>query len=89
MPQPGRHLWADRFDGGVEDLFDLQDRVTATVVSVIAPKLERAEIERAQRKPTDSLGAYDYYLRGRASSRLWTREANGETLQLYYKAIEP
>ncbi len=84
----GAHLWADRFDGGLEDIFDLQDQVTATVVSVIAPKLERAEIERAQRKPTDSLDAYDYYLRGEASSRPWTREANSEALRLYYKAIE-
>jgi TolB-like protein/tetratricopeptide (TPR) repeat protein len=84
----GAHLWAERFDGGLEDIFDLQDQVTATVVTVIAPKLERAEIERAQRKPTDSLDAYDYYLRGEASSRPWTREANSEALRLYYKAIE-
>ena len=84
----GAHLWADRFDGGITDIFDLQDEVTARVVSVIAPKLERAEIERAQRKPTESLDAYDYYLRGRASSRRWTREANCETMRLYHKAIE-
>ena len=63
----GMHLWAERFDGGLEDIFDLQDRVTARVVGEIAPKLEQAEIERAKRKPTDSLDAYDYYLRGRAN----------------------
>ena len=60
----GAHLWADRFDGALEDIFDLQDQVTASVVGAIAPKLEQAEIERAKRKPTESLDAYDYYLRG-------------------------
>jgi TolB-like protein/tetratricopeptide (TPR) repeat protein len=84
----GAHLWADRFDGELEDIFDLQDQVTARVVTVIAPKLVGAEIERAQRKPTDRLDAYDYYLRGEASSRPWTREANSEALRLYCKAIE-
>ena len=63
----GAHLWADRFDGGLEDIFDLQDQVTASVVGAIAPKLEQAEIERAKRKPTESLDAYDYFLRGMAS----------------------
>ncbi len=84
----GAHLWADRFDGELKDIFDLQDQVTARVVTVIAPKLVGAEIERAQRKPTDRLDAYDYYLRGEASSRPWTREANSEALRLYCKAIE-
>jgi hypothetical protein len=65
----GAHLWADRFDGALEDIFDLQDRVTASVVGAIAPKLEQAEIERARRKPTDNLDAYDYFLRGLASTR--------------------
>src|SRR5262249_31006274 len=55
------HLWADRFEGNLEDMFDHQDRVTASVVAAIAPKLEQAEIERAKRKPTESLDAYDYY----------------------------
>jgi adenylate cyclase len=77
----GAHIWADRFEGGLEDAFDLQDRVTASVVGAIAPKLEQAEIERAKRKPTESLDAYDYYLRGMARTRHWTREANSEALQ--------
>ena len=50
----GAHLWADRFDGTIEDIFDLQDKVTGTVVAAIAPKLEQAEIERAKRKPTEN-----------------------------------
>jgi len=84
----GTHLWADRFDGAVEDIFDLQDRVTASVVGAIAPKLEQAEIERARRKPTESLDAYDLFLRGQANIYKWTREGNEEALRLYYKAIE-
>jgi hypothetical protein len=61
------HLWADRFEGALDDIFDLQDQVTASVVGAIAPKLEWAEMERAKHKPTGSLDAYDYYLRGLAS----------------------
>ena len=49
----GAHLWADRFDGGLDDIFDLQDQVTESVVGAIAPAVEKAEIERAKRKPTE------------------------------------
>src|SRR4051812_38893047 len=84
----GAHLWADHFDGGLEDIFDLQDRVTASVVGAIAPKLEQVEIERAKRKPTESLDAYDYYLRGVANSSQWLKEPTEEALRLFYKAIE-
>jgi adenylate cyclase len=62
----GRHLWADKFDGGLEDVFGLQDQITTSVVGLIAPTLEQAEIERARQKPTDRLDSYDYYLRGMA-----------------------
>ena len=65
----GVNLWADRFEGAVEDVFDLQDQVTASVMGTIAPQLEMAEIDRAKRKPTESLDAYDYYLRGMACHR--------------------
>jgi len=84
----GAHLWADRFDGGLEDIFDLQDRVTASVVGAIAPTLEKAEIERAKRKPTERLDAYDYYLRGLAVHYHRTRDANEEALRLFNKALE-
>src|SRR5215471_2244750 len=50
----GAHLWADRFESALEDIFDLQDQITASVVGAIAPRLEQAEIERAKRKPTES-----------------------------------
>jgi tetratricopeptide (TPR) repeat protein len=84
----GAHLWADRFEGTLEDIFDLQDQVTASVVGAIAPRLEQAEIERAQRKPTESLDAYDYYLRGMAAFHQWTREGSVEALSNFYRAIE-
>jgi TolB-like protein len=83
----GVHLWADRFDGELEDVFDLQDRVTASVVGAIAPKLEKAEIERSRRKPTENLDAYDYYLRGMAALYLFTRTGNDEALKHFYQAI--
>ncbi len=84
----GGHLWADRFDGALENIFELQDQVTERVVGAIAPKLEQAEIERAKRKPTGSLDAYDYYLRAHATIHPWTRAGNEEALKLFYRAIE-
>jgi hypothetical protein len=84
----GAHLWADRFDGALEDIFDLQDQVTASVVGAISPKLEQAEIERTRRKPTENLDAYDYYLRGLAGFHQWTKEGNCEALSNLYRAIE-
>jgi adenylate cyclase len=83
----GAHLWADHFDGTLEDVFDLQDQVTIRVVSAIAPKLEQVEIDRAKRKPTESLDAYDYFLRGTASLHQGTKEAISEALRLFYQAI--
>ena len=84
----GAHLWAGRFDGGLGDVFDLQDRVTESVVGAIAPALEKAEIERAKRKPTESLDAYALDLRGMARFRQFTRQANDEALRLFSRAIE-
>jgi len=84
----GAHLWADRFDGGLEDIFDLQDQVTASVVGATAPKLEQAEIERARRKPTENLDAYDHVLRGMAVYHHWTSQSNKEALTSFSRAIE-
>jgi TolB-like protein len=88
----GAHLWADCFEGTLDDIFDLQDRATVNVVGAIAPQLEWAEIERAKHKTTESLDAYDHYLRGIAShhrgTREFNREANEEALRLFYSAIE-
>ncbi|WFU81279.1 winged helix-turn-helix domain-containing protein [Bradyrhizobium sp. CIAT3101] len=85
----GAHLWADRFDGALEDIFDLQDQIARQVVGLLVPKLEHSAIERAKRKPTESLGAYEYYLRGTAAIYRFTiREANVEALQMFRRAIE-
>jgi TolB-like protein len=84
----GAHIWANRFDGAIEDIFELQDQVTASVVGAIAPEMEQAEIERASRKPTANLDAYDYYLQGLAKVYQATRHANDDALRLFYKAIE-
>ena len=87
----GAHLWANRFDGDLEDIFELQDHVTTSVVGIIAPKLEAVEIARAAQKPTESLHAYDYYLRGLSSLHAaygGSKEAVGEALKLFHRAIE-
>ncbi|WP_092090446.1 winged helix-turn-helix domain-containing tetratricopeptide repeat protein [Bradyrhizobium brasilense] len=86
----GAHLWADRFEGELGNVFDLQDRVTESVVGAIAPTVEKAEIERAKRKPTDSLDAYTVYLRGLA--RFYqidtNRQAIDDALRLFNSATE-
>src|SRR5471030_1558189 len=79
----GAHLWADRFEGALDDVFDLQDQVTSSVAGAIQPHLQRAEIERAQRKPTQDLGAYDYHLRGLDILRTGGIERNAEALALF------
>jgi pentatricopeptide repeat protein len=85
----GSHIWADRYESKLEDMFDLQDRVTMSVIGSIAPHLERAEIARALRKPTESLQAYDYYLRALASFyRFSTPEANMGAFKLAQTASD-
>jgi TolB-like protein/class 3 adenylate cyclase/Tfp pilus assembly protein PilF len=84
----GAHLWADRFEGTLAEIFDLQDQVTAAVADSIAPKLEPAEIEGPKYQPTQSPDAYDYYLRGIANLNRGTGEASNEALELFYKAIK-
>ena len=84
----GHHLWADRFDSDVSDIFDLQDRIVTRVVGAIAPRLERAEIDRVKRAATEDLGAYDLYLRGLASWNRWTKTDNANALQHFYAAIK-
>jgi tetratricopeptide (TPR) repeat protein len=80
-------MWAEHYDGEVNDIFDLQDRVTLDVVGAITPKLESAEMERAKHKPTDSHGAYDCYLRGLALSYAGT-DKRKDARQWFYRAIE-
>ena len=72
----GAHLWADRFDGSLEDVFDLQDKVATSVAGVIEPTLQAAEIARSAKRPTNDLTAYDLYLRAFALCQVRRTEAD-------------
>jgi TolB-like protein len=84
--ETGAHLWADRFDGSLEDVFDLQDRVATSVAGVIEPALQAAEMARSARRPTSDLSAYDLYLRAAAMSSTSHRQRR-EALALLEEAI--
>jgi TolB-like protein/class 3 adenylate cyclase len=83
----GAHLWADRFDGPLDDIFEVQDKVTSSVVAAIAPRLEQAEIERSESKKTESLEAVDLHYRAIQSYRRFTRQGNEDALRLARQAI--
>src|SRR4029077_7974753 len=72
--ETGAHLWADRFDGSLEDVFDLQDNVASRVAGVIEPALQAAEVRRSAARPTNNVTAYDLYLRALATYYPITRE---------------
>jgi TolB-like protein/tetratricopeptide (TPR) repeat protein len=86
--ESGTHLWADRFDGDLDDVFDLQDKITESVIGAVSPKLQQSEFERSNRKPPANLTAYDYYLRGCSKLHLSKREVFVEAQPLFRKAIE-
>jgi tetratricopeptide (TPR) repeat protein len=81
------HIWADHFDGTLDDIFELQDRVASNVAGAIEPKLRQSEIDRASRKPTESLDAYDLYLRALREAYKVTFDANREALRLFKNAL--
>jgi adenylate cyclase len=83
----GHHVWADRFDGELTDIFDLQDQVTASVVGAFEPSLKRAEIERAKAKPTENLNAYDLYMRALPNHYALTKSGSEEALRLLRQAM--
>jgi adenylate cyclase len=83
----GTHLWADRFDGALEDVFDLQDRMTASVVAAIEPTVRVAEIQRAKRKPAENLQAYDLLLRALALLYGRTQIGLAEATRLLQQAV--
>jgi TolB-like protein/class 3 adenylate cyclase len=83
----GNHIWADRFDGALDDIFQLQDQVASSVAGAIEPKLRQSEIERASRKPTANLTAYDLYLRALAQSYRFTDEGVAEAVDLARQAL--
>jgi adenylate cyclase len=83
----GAHIWADRFDSALDDIFELQDQVASSVAGAIEPKLRQSEIERASRKPTAKLSAYDLYLRALAPSYRFTEEGFAEAVLLARRAL--
>src|SRR5215469_9587681 len=83
----GAHIWADRFDGALDDIFALQDQVASSVAGAIEPKLRQSEIERASRQPTANLTAYDLYLRALAQSYRFTEEGLAEAVVLARRAL--
>jgi adenylate cyclase len=83
----GNHVWADKFEGSLDDVFELQDRITETVVAAIEPSLQGAEIRRSSTKPTGRLDAYDLYLRALSHRHALTRESLDEAIRLLERAI--
>jgi TolB-like protein len=86
--ESGAHLWADRFDGSLDDIFDLQDKVALSIAGVIEPTLQAAEIRYSAERPTKDLTAYDLYLRARATASSYEREHLARALDLLEQAID-
>jgi len=84
----GTHLWADRFDGSLEDVFDLQDKVSSSVAGVIEPALRAAEIQRSSHRPTQDLTAYDLYLRALSEAASFENDRLRRALEFLGQAIE-
>ena len=84
----GAHIWADRFERDLTDVFALQDEVTVAVVSAIQPKLLQTEIAMATRRRPENLTAYDFYLRAMQQFYLTTREGVAEAIRLAHRALE-
>ena len=85
--ETGAHLWVDRFDGSLEDVFDLQDKVAISVAGIIEPALQAAEVRRSSARPTNDLTAYDLYLRALATFYPITKERLLDALELLEQAI--
>ena len=86
--ESGNHIWAEKYDRNLEDIFELQDEITLSVLGAIEPSLRSAEIERSKRKPPDSLDAYDLCLRAISSMYSFNPSDNSKALDLFHKAIE-
>jgi adenylate cyclase len=83
----GNHLWADRYDGSLEDVFDFQDRLVANLVGAIEPKLRATEIARARRKRPDSLDAFDLFLQALPKAAAFSAQSMAEAIELLDRAI--
>ncbi|MCI0430820.1 MAG: tetratricopeptide repeat protein [Rhodospirillales bacterium] len=83
----GHHLWAERYDRELGDLFALQDELSQRICALIAPELERDGIKRAAAKRPADLGAWDYYLRGTAFLQQFTKDGNARAREMFAQAI--
>ncbi len=83
----GIHLWADRFEGDLKNIFEMQDRITEKVVSAIEPRIRKAEIERARRKPPENLDAYDLFLKALPNAYAMRPRENALALELLKEAM--
>ncbi len=83
-----KHVWAERYDRELTDIFEIQDEVTTAIIGALPSRLEAADVERIKRKPPQDLAAYDYVLRGKILHHHGTREANAEALEVLNKAID-
>ena len=84
----GNHIWAERYDHDLTDIFDLQDEVTRSIVAAIPGRLESADLNRIKRKRPEDMAVYDYVLRGKMHHHRGTKDDNAEALRLLDKAIE-
>ncbi len=84
----GHHLWAERYDRNLKDLFSVQDEIVQTIVTTLSVKIDESERTRAMQKETDNLKAYDYLMRGRQHYYRYTRSSNMKARQMFQKAIE-
>ncbi|MCH8139211.1 MAG: adenylate/guanylate cyclase domain-containing protein [Proteobacteria bacterium] len=87
-PPTGYHLWAERYDRDLTDIFALQDEITEKIVAALEVKLTEGEQEQVARRYTDNLEAYDYFLRGRAYQARATKETNVQAREMFERAIE-
>lgn len=86
--ETGNHLWAEKFDRDLKDIFAVQDEITQTVVGALQPEITRSEIDRARRKPPESLDAWDLYQRGLWHQYRMNNEDNAAAIELFTRAIE-
>ena len=84
----GGHLWAERYDEAIDDIFDLQDRITKRIVQSLAIRLTKIELNRVSAKPTENLAAYDYLLKGRALVSKLTRQDSFDAREMFRRAID-
>ena len=84
----GHHLWAEKFDRELEDIFEVQDEITQRIAATVAPELEMAQHRRGVKKRTTNMDAWDYYQRGMSAFHKFNREANAEARAMFERAIE-